>query len=354
MPEVFIPLTAIFVAALAAAYILTPVAGRLGTKVGFVDHPRPGEVQKRPTPRSGGYAIFVAFWVAVGLSLVLLPRTSDEQHRLLGLLIGSAAILPIAIMDDAWRLSPRWQLIGQVAVALIPISFGIVIDNVANPLGGIVPLSVVVALPLTLFWLVGMVNTLNFIDTMDGMAGGVSAIAALVLFLRAVTLEQYTIAALMLGLLGACLGFLPHNLPVARLFMGTSGSMLLGYLLAVLALMGGAKIATTLMVLGIPILDTALVIATRTLHGRSPFKGGDSAHFPHRLLAIGLSPARILMGSYTLCLVLGFLALWLSAVQKAIAFAGVGILLLGVVLTIAYRTRLANRAGGENGAQPGG
>ena len=346
-----VSLAIVFGAALVASLVLSPLAGLLGTRVGFVDKPRPGEMQQRPTPRSGGYAIIAAFWVAVALSLLLLPHAAEEQQRLLGMLLGSALVLPIAIIDDAWRLSPRPQLIGQIVVSLVPIAFGVTISNVANPFGGIALLPLWIALPFTLFWLVGMINTLNFIDTMDGMAGGVSAIAVLILFARAFTLQQYTIAALMLGLLGACLGFLPYNLPRAKLFMGTSGSMFLGYSLAVMALVGGAKIATTLMVLSIPILDTALVIATRLLHGRSPFKGGDAAHFPHRLLAFGFSQRQILVASYALCLVLGYLALSLSAVQKLLALGAMGIVLAATIGLIAYRARLALRASNRASAQ---
>lgn len=352
MVEAYYTLIVVFIAALLVSFGLSPVAGWLGLRLGLVDRPRPGEIQKRPLPRTGGYAIFVGYWVAVGLSLALLPRTDAEQYRLYGLLAGSALVLPVAIVDDAWRLGPRPQLVGQVAIAAVPTLFGVLIDNVANPFGGIVLLPLVVAAPLTLVWIVGMINTMNFIDTMDGLAGGISAIAALILFLRAVTLEQYTIAALIIGLLGACLGFLPHNLPQARLIMGTCGSMFLGYSLAALALVGGAKIATTLMVLSIPILDTALVIATRILHGRSPFRGGDSAHFPHRLLALGLSQRQILVGAYALCLVLGYLALTLSAVQKLVTFGGMGLILLGVIAVIAHRTRSTRSAEAQQAFQP--
>lgn len=353
MPQNLIALIVVFVAALIASFALSPTAAWLGTRAGFVDQPRPGELQKRPRSRTAGYGIFAAFWLAVGISLVLLPRTGQEQYRLVGLLLGSALALPIAIIDDAWRLGPRPQLVGQIAVAGVPVFFGVLIDSVANPFSGIVFLPLYVAVPLTLVWVVGMINTLNFIDTMDGLAGGISAIAALILFLRAVTLEQYTIAALMVGLLGACLGFLPYNLPAARMFMGTSGSMFLGYSLAVLALVGGAKIATILMVLSIPILDTALVIATRSLQGRSPFKGGDSAHFPHRLLALGLTQWQILIGAYALCLVLGYLALALTAVQKLVAFGGMGLALLALILAIAYRRRPAGQAGHQPATHPG-
>jgi UDP-GlcNAc:undecaprenyl-phosphate GlcNAc-1-phosphate transferase len=353
MQETLVTLAIVFVSALAVSLILAPTVGWLGRKVGFVDKPRPGEMQKLPTPRSGGYAIIIAFWVAVALSLILLPRTDQEQHRLLGVLVGSALVLPIAIIDDACRLGPRPQLIGQIVVAAVAVAFGITIADVASPFGGIVILPLIIVIPLSIVWFVGMINTLNFIDTMDGLAGGVSAIAVLILFLRAFSLQQYTIAALMLGLLGACLGFLPYNLPRAKMFMGTSGSMFLGYMLAILSLVGGAKIATTLMVLAVPILDTAMVIATRTLQGRSPFKGGDAAHFPHRLLAFGLSQRQILMASYALCLALGYLGLSLTAVQKLVTLGAMVAVLVAAIAIVAYRAHHMLGSGRARGSELG-
>lgn len=329
----------VFVVAFVSSLLLVPVARSLGIRLGFIDKPRPGELQKKPIARTGGYAIFASFIIAVGVSLAVFPRFADEYPKLLGLVLGGLLILPVAYVDDAKRLGPMPQLLAQVAVAIIAMAFGLILDSVANPFGGLISLPFYIAIPLTLFWYVGMINTLNFIDTMDGLAGGVTAIAAMVLFVRGVDLGQYSIAVLALALAGACLGFLPYNVYRARVFMGTSGSMFLGYTLAVLAIIGGAKLATILMVLGIPILDTALVIARRVLAGRSPFKGGDSAHLPHRMLAIGLPQPVIILILYAFCLILGYFALALTAVQKLYAFGGMALVLGTAVLIIAYRTR---------------
>ena len=329
----------VFVVTLLCSLLLTPVARRLGVRIGFVDKPRPGELQKKVIARTGGYAIFAAFIVGVVLSLPLVPRFPGEYPRLIGLLVGAAIILPVAFYDDLKRLGPIPQLVAQVVVALVAISFGIVLDNVASPFGGIVNFPSWMTIPFPLFWFVGMINTLNFIDTMDGVAGGITAIAALVLSARSLYMGQYSIAVLSLALAAACLGFLPFNLHPARVFMGTSGSMFLGYALAVLAIIGGAKIATTVIVLSIPILDTALVIARRSLSGRSPFKGGDSAHLPHRMLAVGLPEPIIVFLLYALSLVLGYLALALSAGQKLVALGFMALLLGGAILFVARRNR---------------
>ncbi len=331
----------VFFVAFVASLLLTPAAMSIGVRLGFIDKPRPGELQKKPIARTGGYAIFAAFIIALAVSLVVFPRFADEYLKLLGLVLGGLVILPVAYIDDAKRLGPLPQLAAQVAVAVIAMSFGLILDNIANPFGGIISFPLFIAVPITLFWYVGMINTLNFIDTMDGLAGGVTTIAAVILFVRAVDLGQYSIAVLVLALAGACLGFLPYNVYRAKVFMGTSGSMFLGYALAVLAIIGGAKLATIIMVLGIPILDTALVIARRVLAGRSPFKGGDSAHLPHRMLAIGLPQPVIILILYVFCLVLGYFALALSAIQKLYAFGGMALFLGAAVVIIAYRTRAA-------------
>jgi len=196
-----------------------------------------------------------------------------------------------------------------------------------------------------------MMNTVNFIDTMDGVAAGIVGIAGLVLAVRSIQLEQYSIAVVVLALVGACAGFLPYNLHPARIFMGTSGSMFLGYALAVLAILGGAKIATTTMVLALPIIDTALVIIHRAVNRRSPFRGGDAAHLPHRLLALGLSQRLVAYLIYILCASLGVLSLALSAVQKLYTLAAV-VLLLGVISLVLYQTGRLRRVSGGSAVTP--
>ena len=154
-------------------------------------------------------------------------------------------------------------------------AFGLIITTVANSFGGLVVFPIVVAVPFTLLWIVGMINTLNLIDTMDGLAAGVTAIAGLVLFARSVSLGQYTISLLPLALAGVCIGFLRYNFNPTGIIMGTSGSTFLGFALATLALIGGAKIATAAFVLGLPIVDVAMVIIQRSVWHRSPLAGGD-------------------------------------------------------------------------------
>jgi len=333
-----ISLALVFAVACIAAFLLTFVARAVGERVGIVDKPRPGEVQKRPFPRTGGYAIYFAFVAAALVGAVLIPRSEQESWRLTGVLLGSVLILPLAIMDDRRRLAPIPQLLGQFAIASVPVAFGIVVDNIATPFWGVIPLPAWLVVPFTLLWIVGMINTINLVDVMDGLAAGVATIAALVLFARGVfDFGQYDIAILPLALAGCCLGFLPHNWNPAKIIMGSSGALLLGYALAVMSIMGGAKVATALLVLGVPIADVAWVIARRLASGRSPMKGGDQRHLPQRLLLAGLSTRQIVLTFYLLCALFGLAAARFNALQKIYAFVAVA-LVMAIIMVILART----------------
>ncbi len=322
------------------ALLLTPVALRIGVRAGLVDKPRPGELQTAQIPRSGGYGLIIAFLVATAVSVAFVPRDPDEIYRILGLVVGILVVVPIAIVDDSRRLGPLPQLIGQIGLAIVAMAFGLAISTVADPFGGLIVLPVVLSIPLTILWVVGMINTLNLIDTMDGLAAGVTAIAGLVLFVRSVSLGQYTISLLPLALSGVCAAFLLFNFNPARIIMGTSGSMFLGYALAILALIGGAKIATAAFVLGLPIVDVGMVIIQRGLRRRSPMAGGDSTHLPHRLVRQGLSTRRITLTIYAICAVGGGLAMTLNGIEKL----GVAALVAGVAAILAVRLALVQTA----------
>lgn len=324
--------------------VLIPLAASFGRKAGFVDKPRPGEVQKRPIPRSGGYGIFIAFFLGLALSFLLLERFPEENQRLLGLFLGALLILPLAVMDDMRRLGPWAQLVWQLAIAAIPVAFGIVIDSISNPFGPQLLLPIYLAVPFTLFWIVGMINTMNFIDTMDGLAAGIATIGGFVLFLVSMGLGQVTIASLPLILAATAGAFLLFNFHPARVFMGTSGSVFLGYILAMVAIIGGAKIATAGLVLGIPILDVLSVVVSRVSRRRSPFRGGDSAHLPHRLLATGMTQRQIALLLYALCAVFGGLSLQLVRAQKFWAFAIMFVVLGGAAYYV-YRRQAFFRKG---------
>ncbi len=338
-------LAIVFFVALVAGLLLTPMAGRIGERFGIVDRPRRGELGARGIARTGGYAMMLVFFLGLAVSWPLLPRFPDEYPKLVGLALGVVVIVALAIIDDVKRLGPKVQLVGQIVVALIPLLFGVAINDIASPFGGILKVPEYLVGPLTLFWMVGMMNTFNFIDTMDGLAAGIGAIACVVLFFISFQLGQYSIAVLPLALAGATMAFLFFNFNPARIFMGTSGSMFIGYGLAVLGIIGGAKLATTTMVVGVAIVDVAMVIIYRLSQGRSPFKGGDSAHLPHRLLKLGLSQREVALMIYGLCLAFGLMALLFTRAEKLIGFAALGLAMLIIMSIISLRSR--NIAGGR-------
>jgi UDP-GlcNAc:undecaprenyl-phosphate GlcNAc-1-phosphate transferase len=343
-------LLAVALAGWIVTFALTGAAQRLGRLIGAVDQPRAGELQRQAVPRSGGYAMLVGLWLALLLSFALraaaIPSNPGDDLKLLGAVLGTMAILPLAILDDRRRLGPAPQFLGQLGIAAIPVLFGLRMESVASPFGPPIPLPAWLAVPLTLFWIVGMINAINLIDVMDGLAGGIAAIAALVLFLRSFWFEQYSIAVLPLALFGCLLGFLPRNFHPASVFMGSSGAILLGYWLAVTSIIGGAKVGTAFLVLGLPILDTAWVISRRLARGRSPFQGGDQEHLPHRLHALGLSQLQTVLLLYAFVATFGGLALGLHS--PAIAPGPEKLLLIGgmvlaVLLVLALVTYLSLR-----------
>ena len=335
-------MAATFATALLCSLALTPLAARWSRAVGLVDRPRPGEVQRQPIPRAGGHGIYLAFVAAVALSLVLAPRAPQELHRIVGLLLGVALLVPFAVWDDFKQLGPLPQLLVQVLVALVAVAFGITITSISNPFapppfGGLILLPGWLVAPATVAWLVLMINSMNWLDTMDGLAGGVAAIAAVILGLVSLGLNQGTVALLPLALAGACLGFVPYNFNPARVFMGSTGSMFLGYALGVIAIIGGAKIASTILVLGVPVLDALLVVASRSVAGRHPWRGGDNAHLVHRLLGVGLTQRQIALLVYALCAVFGWLATSLIRTEKFYAFGALALVLAVLVFYVRLR-----------------
>lgn len=326
----------VFGIAWAVAAAMSPLAARWGRRWGMVDRPGGRRRHQGEIPRTGGLALWLAFTVAVLLAQILpIPRFDPKEViRLAGLMLGGILSLLLGLIDDRRELRPGPQLLGQVLIALLALPFLIFIEYVNNPLTGhplYFPPPVVVL--LTVFWLVGMMNTVNWLDGIDGLAAGVVAIVATVLFVHAgYRLEppQHSVALLPAALAGACLGFLPFNWSPARLFLGSSGALFLGYTLGVLAIIGGAKVATVVMAMALPIADVAWLIAYRWRRGRRPTQGGrDHLHF--RLLDAGWSPGRIRIAYYGFAAVAGGIALLIpSALYKALALA----LLAGVLLWV--------------------
>ena len=311
---------------------------RLANRFGWLVQPGPGRIHRRPVPQLGGVAILGGFAAAV---LVAVPLDA----RMLGLLLGAVVAVGFALVDDFRELNPRDKLLGQFVAAAIPIAFGIRIDGVSDPFGGILFLPVLVAIPVTLIWTAGMMNAINFLDGVDGLAPGVAAIATAVLVVLSIQLGQPVIATVGIALIAATLGFLPFNFLRASIFLGDSGAHLLGYSIAVLAVIGGAKIATALLVLGIPILDVAWAVIRRWRAGGAVSRR-DTDHLHHRLLRAGLPQPIVVLSYYAVSAGFGLIALYLHKTEKLVALGTVAVLMV-VILLILARTDPGNPAPGE-------
>ncbi|OUO48361.1 MraY family glycosyltransferase [Megasphaera sp. An286] len=327
MLEYFVP----FLIALIVAYVLTPGVKKLAIKVGAVDKPNARKVHTHAIPRLGGLAIYVGFMAAV---LFCVP----VRHELLGLLLGCTAIVALGIWDDICNIPAKVKLVGQIVAACIPIAFGIQIEWLTNPFGTLIVLPELVAIPVTIFWIIGFTNTVNLIDGLDGLAAGVSFIASVSMFLLAYTMNQYLPAMIIVAMAGAALGFLQYNFNPAKIFMGDTGSMLLGYTMAVAAVLGLVKTAATialvvpLIALGLPILDTLFAIIRRKMSGVPIFQP-DKGHLHHRLLALGMSQKQAVLIMYFVSIVLGIVALFVANVSYQTGIATVVVVLAVIIYT---------------------
>ncbi|HEY7782321.1 MAG TPA: MraY family glycosyltransferase [Ktedonobacterales bacterium] len=290
---------------------------------GWLDQPEPRRVHTRPVPRLGGIAIFVAF---LTVALIFFRPNGAADARVFAGLIAAGVLVVAAMAYDDVRGMPPWAKLGTQTLAALVVMFpgaeGTLIAVIHNPLvaadQGRAFLPLWVAVPFTWFWVVGMMNTVNWLDGSDGLAGGVVAIAATVMAVISAVLGQPGPALLCAILAGAVIGFLPLNWHPARIFMGDSGAMFLGLALAVLANFGGAKLATMLLLMALPILDTARVIARRARHGHSPLRF-DRSHLHHRLLAGGFTQRQIALLFYGITAAFGGLTILGAYLQVHLA-----------------------------------
>jgi UDP-GlcNAc:undecaprenyl-phosphate GlcNAc-1-phosphate transferase len=293
--------------ALAVVVLLTPAVGGMARLLGVVDAPGGRRLNRSPVPRLGGLALFLGIFVP---ALAFLPFGRETR----GLLLGAAVAVTVGAVDDFRGL--RWfeKLGGQLVAAGIPVWFGIWVDRFTFPLLGVHRLPEWAGAPLTILWIVAIMNMVNFLDGLDGLAAGVSGIAGLTFSVIALSLAKPDAAILSAIVFGACVGFLRHNFYPARIFMGDSGALLLGFVLATIAIQGLLKTAATvalffpLLVLAVPIVDTTFVVMRRIKHGEPVFEG-DQAHLHHRFLRRGFSQRRAAFTIWAWCLSLAGAAL---------------------------------------------
>jgi len=284
-----------FAIALFFGWILTPYVKKLAFRLGAVDKPDARKVHHVIMPRLGGLAIYIGFMVAV---LTCMNITKD----VVGILLGGTIILLVGIFDDIYQLSARVKLLGQIAAAMVLILFDIRIEWLNNPMGGYFYLDYL-SIPLTVFWVVSFTNVVNLMDGLDGLAAGVSAIASVTIILVALQQGFYPVAIITAALAGGTIGFMRYNFNPATIFMGDTGSLFIGYMLAAISIFGAVKSAATIalivpaIALGLPIMDTAFAIARRYINGKPIFQP-DKGHLHHRLLALGFSQRQAVMLMY--------------------------------------------------------
>ncbi|TML68778.1 MAG: undecaprenyl/decaprenyl-phosphate alpha-N-acetylglucosaminyl 1-phosphate transferase [Actinobacteria bacterium] len=295
--------------ALVVVMLLTPAVGGMARMLGAVDRPEARRLNLRPIPRLGGLALFFGIFVP---ALAFL----DLSRQTRGLLLGAAVATTVGAIDDFRGLVWWEKLLGQVTAAAIPVGFGIWVHRFTFPIVGIHVLPKWVGMPLSVLWIVAIMNMVNFLDGLDGLAAGVSAISSVTFALIALSLPRPEIQAAILSaiVLGASLGFLRHNFYPARIFMGDSGALLLGFVLAVIPLQGLLKTASIvtlffpLLVLAVPIVDTTFVVVRRLKHRERIFEA-DQAHLHYRFLRRGFTQVRAAVYIWTWCGTLAIAAL---------------------------------------------
>jgi UDP-GlcNAc:undecaprenyl-phosphate/decaprenyl-phosphate GlcNAc-1-phosphate transferase len=347
-----------FALALGIVLLLTPAIGQMARRIGAVDAPEARRLNELPVPRLGGLALFVG---------ILVPALAflDMNREARGLLLGAAIATTVGAIDDFRGLAWWQKLAGQVTAAAVPAAFGIYIDRFNFPLlaDPYIELPTWLGVGATIVWVVALMNMVNFLDGMDGLAAGVCGIAGFTFAVIALSLGKPTAAVFSAIVAGACFGFLRHNFFPARIFMGDSGALLLGYALATIAIQGLLKTASTvvlffpLVMLAIPILDTTFVLARRIKHGQKLY-AADQSHLHFRFLRRGFSQRRAALTMYAWCVTLAGAAfatrfvpfreggewhLWPTLLAVAIGLVAVAFSIY--VVYVLEIVKLANRRG---------
>jgi UDP-GlcNAc:undecaprenyl-phosphate GlcNAc-1-phosphate transferase len=314
---------ALLLAALTTAYA-TPLVRKLAVRVGMVDEVGERRMHQTPVPRIGGVAVYLGF--AFSLFSLLGYLITKKQlanlsniHDIVGLLFGATLILMVGLWDDVMGMRPRNKLVAQIVVAGISLLYGFRIEGVENPIThAYINFAPWFSIGLTLLWYLGMMNAINFIDGLDGLLSGLTAISGFSLLIIEATHGHPELGLVLAALVGGALGFLPYNFNPAKIFLGDSGALFIGYVFATISIIGTSKTAFTislllpLIVLALPIVDTAATIVRRTRAGKK-ITEADRGHFHHQLIfRFGLNVRQAVLLIYALCLVLGVAALLLS------------------------------------------
>jgi len=288
-------------------------------------------------------AIFFSYFLLLFLFAPRFLSGNLEWRHLIAFAVGALILMIGGVLDDKKNLSPRKQIIFPLLAVVAVLAGGIEIGRISNPLGGYFDLSSwsLVGSLIVALWLLGMMYTTKLLDGVDGLVSGISAIGGLVIFLFTLTTRYYQpdIAMAALLLAGAAAGFLIFNWHPAKIFLGEGGALLLGYILGVLAIISGGKIAIALLVMGIPVMDVAWTILRRLAAGKNPFRTADKKHLHHRLLALGLSQRQTVLVFYVLALGFGLSGLFLQSRGKFLALSLLVILMFVFVIALSVINR---------------
>ena len=322
--ELLLSVGAALLCAFVVSFLMCPMVKSFAYKIGAIDVPKDNRrMHKKPVPRLGGLAIFLGFIVSMLLFVKI-------DHQMQGILLGASIIVVLGVVDDMSPLRAYFKFCVQIFAALVAVFHGVVIQTLSNPnvfaespywdLGWL-------AVPITVLWIVGITNAVNFIDGLDGLACGVSTISAISMLVIALLVSEGDVALVMASLVGACLGFLPFNKNPAKMFMGDTGSTFLGYILATISIQGLFKyyaivsFAVPFLILGLPMFDTLFAIIRRLAHGQNPM-APDRGHIHHRLIDMGLNQKQAVAALYVISSILGLSAVVLtsSGAIKAMLF----------------------------------
>ncbi|MBP1971946.1 UDP-GlcNAc:undecaprenyl-phosphate GlcNAc-1-phosphate transferase [Cohnella thailandensis] len=315
-----------FALALGLALALTPLVKKFAVKVGAMDVPDHRKVHTKVMPRMGGLAIYAAFTVTILLFLPWLPDSLLSEHDrnlIMGMLVGGTVIVILGAMDDRFQLNAKLKFLVQIAAACIVVfGYDIKINLVNIPFGSAMqPMGDWLSIPLTIFWIVGVTNAINLIDGLDGLAAGVSGIAIATILVMAAIMGQGSVILLSAVLLGGVVGFLHYNFHPAKIFMGDSGSLFLGFALANLSMLGFKQITIVsfvipILIIGVPLSDTFFAIIRRLVN-KKPIFAPDKGHLHHRLQQLGFSHPKTVLIIYGIAAFFGACAVILSVATSA-------------------------------------
>lgn len=324
------------------SFLCTPLAKALAHKIGAIDVPKDARrMHKKPIPRLGGFAIFIGFFVST-----LIFTFNFISLPIYGTLMGSTVIVALGMFDDVLALRASRKFVVQMVAVMIPVVCGVRIERVPDFFGGgsYIELSLPWQVLVTIIWLLAILNAVNIIDGLDGLACGVSSIMTLCVAIILILLEAPQVAVVAAALAGACIGFLPYNFNPAKLFMGDTGSMFIGFTLACLSTMGLFKayaivaFFVPMLIFLLPIFDLVFAAVRRILTGQSPTQG-DKKHLHHKLIAIGFSQKQAVAILYGVAALLGLCSVLITAdsVIKALIVIGAAFIIVLLAALIFYR-----------------